>query len=776
MHQPIRVALVGRRLEHNENLGLSYLVAALRRARIDVERHYVNDAAELEAAYTSISERPPDVVGLSLADGGSALLPLALGEALSRAGYQGHVTAGGQFATLARDWLLERHAWLGSVVRFAGERPIVEIAQRVRQGVAVHGIQGVTTRAGDGEPAGVLDVDANDLRPMRDELPEIMGHQAAHIAASRGCLGRCQYCGPAALHTLERREGVRAGIDKAVLTRAGVGGVRRRELDAVCDEMAELWHERGVRYFYFVDEHLLPYTEPEALDHLEQWKHGLEQRSVGAFGIGTMLRADRITPRICRAFADLGLVRVFVGLELATEEEGRRFGRKPPGQDELALLSVLASEGVVTVSNLMLVNPYSTPDTIRAGINLLERVPHGVFEATRMMVYHGTRLCRTMADEGRLIGNPFRYGYTFDDPRVERFAEIFTRLRAEAFWNYSVAFRTHDAFLALALTRRLRGDRVERSLIERIERTRRAVNRCYVTGYRRALELAEAGGGFVEAGPLVRELRPAIAQIVAELDSVEARLAELGARAGRPFAPMRAAASSVVTFVLAAACARETRSVQSGEREGMGGVAGAAASGAPIVSLSIVADAAPSSAELVYPDAGTGEGGSLALCAASEREASNRDVERDVRSVDACFSGQVELGEPPRATFALKPVAGGGRLCAVRPRADGRALQQALAGRAARCVEAGGRPPALEITGGGQRDAEKVAKAVARCGVGGTGGFTPAVRVFLDAKGRVQRVDGGKSQRGNCIKQVLMGLSFPCLASFEVCAEHVIIE
>ncbi|MBK7580303.1 MAG: hypothetical protein IPI67_08880 [Myxococcales bacterium] len=55
MHQPIRVALVGRRLEHNENLGLSYLVAALRRARIDVERHYVNDAAELKQVLMGLS-------------------------------------------------------------------------------------------------------------------------------------------------------------------------------------------------------------------------------------------------------------------------------------------------------------------------------------------------------------------------------------------------------------------------------------------------------------------------------------------------------------------------------------------------------------------------------------------------------------------------------------------------------------------------------------------------------------------------------------------------
>jgi hypothetical protein len=38
------VALVGRRLPHNENLGLAYLRAALERAGVGVTTHYVNDA------------------------------------------------------------------------------------------------------------------------------------------------------------------------------------------------------------------------------------------------------------------------------------------------------------------------------------------------------------------------------------------------------------------------------------------------------------------------------------------------------------------------------------------------------------------------------------------------------------------------------------------------------------------------------------------------------------------------------------------------------------
>jgi hypothetical protein len=46
----------------------------------------------------------------------------------------------------------------------------------------------------------------------------------------------------------------------------------------------------------------------------------------------------------------------------------------------------------------------------------------GTFEATRMQVYHGTALHDMLAAEGRLDGNPLRYGYTIEDAGAARFA------------------------------------------------------------------------------------------------------------------------------------------------------------------------------------------------------------------------------------------------------------------------------------------------------------------------------------------------------------------
>lgn len=368
-----RVVLIGQRLTSNENLGLGYLRASLRDAGISSITYYVNDGQELGVAAAKILQHQPAVLGFSLPDGGSSFLGLTLGELVRRRGYRGHITCGGQFATLGRDWLLSRYDWLDSVVRHDGEGPLVEIVRHVEAGASVFGVGGVTTREGEGPPADVLDDRAMTIWPELDELPEVIGMPAAHIVGSRGCWGRCHYCGPAALNTLTRSEGKARGLGVEVLNAAGVGGTRRRDLKGLAAKIAHLYRERGVRYFYFVDEHLLPQKEGAALDYLARLEEALAVHRLGPFGIGCMLRANWITPAIVRALSRIGLVRCFVGLEVATREEGRRYGRGAPGDKEIELLKTFADESIATVSNLLMLHPDSTPERILAGTDLLAR-------------------------------------------------------------------------------------------------------------------------------------------------------------------------------------------------------------------------------------------------------------------------------------------------------------------------------------------------------------------------------------------------------------------
>ena len=59
------------------------------------------------------------------------------------------MTCGGTLATLTRHELLERHPGIDSVIRHAGEVPVVELADRLAAGSSLEGVPGMTTREGE---------------------------------------------------------------------------------------------------------------------------------------------------------------------------------------------------------------------------------------------------------------------------------------------------------------------------------------------------------------------------------------------------------------------------------------------------------------------------------------------------------------------------------------------------------------------------------------------------------------------------------------------------
>ena len=745
------VALVGRRCDDNSNLGLDYLRGAAGAAGLRAAVLPLNRWQDLEPVARQVVRSAVGLVGLSLADGGSAYLPLALGDLLRRRGYVGHITCGGQFATLARRWLLSRYGWLDSVVRFAGEVPLVALARRLGRGQGVDALPGLTTRQGDGLPAPLDHHAPLSTMPQRDEqLPRVLGHAAAHVAASRGCPGRCAYCGPAALAHQEQRE------RRATPGCAEPGGVRRRGLDHLCDELATLWHQRDVRYVYFVDEHLLPWDHDQALDFVRALGRGLRRRKVGRLGLGAMLRCDRLSPELLDALADVGLVRVFLGLEFATEQEARSYGRRARRDRLPGLLSTLRRRGVATVSNLMLVHPDSSCGSVRAGLAFLGRLPADqlAFEVNDMRAYHGTRLQQRLQRQGRLTGNPLRHGYTFDDQRVARFAEIFARLRAEAFADYSVALRSHDAHLALALARRLHPGARLAPLQLRLGRASQQIQRLYLTALGAGLELAEAGLDVHQVQRLVHEAALGARALVGQLDSIQRDLPAATRAPRRAFSPMRAAAAGALQFVMAGALACSPPVLDQGARP--------RARTAVMQTRTVVQGDHPPRA-----------------CTPAIVTTQKKAVRRRVRKARRCFDGSIDLTAAPprvhvRAGFQL-------RLCADP------AMQKLLKAKVAavrKVVEAVPhdclRSSHVVIAGGDGADRKRMRRAVDKTCKGAWHQLW-GVKVVLDRKGRVKDVlrQAGRKPRPaavRCIRRALRGLRFPCLAGYRICTEHVIVE
>jgi len=669
--------------------------------------------------------------------------------------------------------LLQRYDWLDSVVRFAGEVPLVELRRTLSSGGDVQRVAGLTTRAGDGGPAPLLDRLPTRLTPERLEQPTILGHGVAHMLATRGCQGRCSYCGPAALQSQQWREGRRAGLDVAQMQAAGVGSVSRRSPQDVCEELATLYHERGVRYFYFVDEHLLPHDERAALEYLAAWKDGLRRREVGPLGIGTMLRADRLTPKLVRAFADVGLVRAFVGIEFGSDAEALRYARKTSVAHALRLLRSFAEAQVATVSNVMLVHPDSTPTTLHQGIDFLAQIPAGVFEIVRMMAYHGTSLWQRLRDEGRLRGNPLRYSYTFDDAVVERFGQIFNRLRAEAFFDHSIAFRTHDTHLALALRRRLETSAELEPVARRLESVRSRVNELYVKSLRTALALAEAGAGALQATPLVQLARDATTAVTEDLQRCEHELLLDKPRgSARQFSPMRAATSAAFVLSIAGAASLPACS-------GKAVVDGSGAGGAASSSSGSSSGSSSSS---------SGTGGASTECTLEQADEQREQVRAIVRQAQPCFNGYVTF---PNGThdetvylpgFFPGPAGAWAALCDTPGNAAAKAAMEqsvadALSGQMFPCLGTDIVSDYVEIEGGAGTEWSSMMSMIGQACPEVYDHFG-SISIVLDVTGAVVDVTGAAVPVSvlQCVQTTLSGLTFPCLAGYEICPEFAIAE
>jgi anaerobic magnesium-protoporphyrin IX monomethyl ester cyclase len=137
----MRVHFVGADLE--ESLGMGILAAVVERAGHRWQIVSFNDPAETAEVARRALSGAPDVIGLSIQFQHRAPEFLALARALRDAGFRGHLTAGGQFPTLAwQEALLPVHG-LDSVVLHDGEETLVELLEALERKTPLSEVRGL---------------------------------------------------------------------------------------------------------------------------------------------------------------------------------------------------------------------------------------------------------------------------------------------------------------------------------------------------------------------------------------------------------------------------------------------------------------------------------------------------------------------------------------------------------------------------------------------------------------------------------------------------------
>lgn len=413
----MRVLLIG--AEFEENLALRYLASAL-----EPPGHHVSFAAfgtlkDLAPVARQVLANPPDLIGMSMTFQYRAKEFGVLAQTLRNAGYQGHITVGGHFPTFAHEEVLTCFPAIDTVIRHEGELTLPELCHTLEHGGGqdrLSEIKGLVFRANDGT------IITNPTRPLIEKLDELpfpkrtgrpqlhLGIPAAFIVGSRGCYGHCTFC---CIH--------------AYLNSAGGPKYRIRSPDNIAEEMAELRRTRGARMFVFHDDDFFTRDHAHDLERVTALRDALRARNVDDIALVVKARPDDVEDRVFSVLQDIGLLRVYLGIEAGSTQGLRVLGRGVDLRENHRALDFLRSRDVYTCYNMLVFDPESTLASLRQSFGFVRQYADVPMNFCRTEIYVGTPLMTKLEREGRLIGDVFGWDYMIREPRADRAFRIFAK-------------------------------------------------------------------------------------------------------------------------------------------------------------------------------------------------------------------------------------------------------------------------------------------------------------------------------------------------------------
>jgi anaerobic magnesium-protoporphyrin IX monomethyl ester cyclase len=409
------VALVGPEFE--ENLSLRYLASSLRAGDITTEILAFNRERDLPGIVAQILAAPPTVVGLSLAFQWRAKDFLALALALRDAGYRGHITAGGHFATFASRELLRDFPELDSICRQESEHTLVELTRRIADAEDWRDIPGLAFRDAAGEPQLTEQPALPDLaklpRPDRSGDPATcFGHAIAPLVGSRGCYANCTFCCIAAWHE-ESQPGKR---------------YRLRTPEDIADEMVEMQRERNIEIFVFHDDNFFVPGHKKNAERFRAIADALEARGMGRFATVVKARPTDVDREVFRVLKErLHCIRVYVGIETDADQGLITLGRWSAPQKNHRAIELVRELDLYTCFNMLLFDPDTTLESLATNFAFIRKAADFPFNFGRVELYAGTPLLGRMQLEERCWGDYMQWDYALASPEVERMFSLAMR-------------------------------------------------------------------------------------------------------------------------------------------------------------------------------------------------------------------------------------------------------------------------------------------------------------------------------------------------------------
>ncbi len=458
------VALVGPEFE--ENLSLRYLASSLKAAGFGAEIIAFNRDRDLPRIVEEVMALEPLVVGLSLAFQWRAKDFLALGLALREAGYRGHITSGGHFATFASKELLRDFPELDSICRQESEETLTTLAQRLQAKSEWRDIAGLAYRDDGGE----IHLTEQPSLPNLATLPwpdrqgdpaACFGHPIAPLVSSRGCYANCTFCCIAAWHE-ESQPGKR---------------YRLREPADVADEMVALQRQRGIEVFVFHDDNFFVPGHKKNSERFNALADALEARGMGRFATVVKARPTDVDREVFRILKErLHCIRVYVGIETDADQGLKTLGRWSAPQKNHRAIDLVRELDLYTCFNMLIFDPDTTIASLETNFAFIRQAADFPFNFGRVELYAGTPLLGRMQLEERCWGDYMQWDYALGSPEVERVFNLAMRCFSERnFGERALANRLMGTRFDIEVARFFHADRFDPRWLEEGKRLSRTL-------------------------------------------------------------------------------------------------------------------------------------------------------------------------------------------------------------------------------------------------------------------------------------------------------------
>ena len=398
---------------HSEHLGIGYLAAELRQEGFDVE---ILDAGllrwGLRKTCREILKKAPRILGISVVQP-AVKNTLFIVKLLREKGLKSHICLGGHFPTLKTRVLLENCPFVDSVVYGEGDITFPSLVRKILNNEDWQKIKGIgfkkEGRVVINPPQSLVD-DLDELPfPARDTLPLVLrwGRNSI-VISSKGCYGRCIFCGPRAFY--DRCPGKKW---------------RGRSAENVLEELDYLHKNWGVEIVDFLDDNFFGPGE-KGRKRVEDIAKGLIKKNIPVrFSIEC--RVDNVESSLFSLLKKAGLYEVRLGVESGVQRILDKYQKDISVEDSKKAIQILRDLDIDCKIGFIPADPWMNFDEfLENGQFLRDLGSPAAFNITRLSVVAGTLLEEILRKEGKLIEKSFyEFDYRFSDSKVKVIYSIY---------------------------------------------------------------------------------------------------------------------------------------------------------------------------------------------------------------------------------------------------------------------------------------------------------------------------------------------------------------